>query len=140
MLHYLLNHFKAIYEIDYNDSFTVCAKYRIFAGSISGTIKDSETNEALSGAIIRIKNTSIGMKADNKGNFLLENLSNGIYTIRITYIGYTASEHIITISDKQPDQSMVVNLLPKSLNASEIVVSAGKEVNQFKKFLFLFPY
>lgn len=97
-----------------------------FAGSISGTIKDSETNEVLSGSIIRIKNTSIGIKSDNKGNFLLDNLANGIYTIRITYIGYIASEHTLTITDKQPNQSMVVYLLPKSLNASEIVVSAGK--------------
>ena len=41
-------------------------------------------------------------------------------------IGYIASEHTITLSDKQPDQSMMVYLLPRSLNASEIVVSAGK--------------
>lgn len=62
--------------------------HAMFAGTLKGTIKDKATQEGLIGATIRLVETSRGTVTDLDGNFCLENLSEGNYTLEVKYIGY----------------------------------------------------
>lgn len=56
--------------------------------SISGTVKDSLTNETLASANIYLTELNKGAISDDFGRFSLDNIEKGIYTLRISYLGY----------------------------------------------------
>ena len=65
--------------------FTVAA----FAqGNITGKLIDAETDEPLIGASVLIDGTSTGTVSDFDGNFVLNNVAAGNYTLIVSYIGY----------------------------------------------------
>mgnify|MGYP006077977707 CR=1 FL=1 len=61
-------------------------------GVIKGTLTDEETSETIPFATISLlKNdvlTSKGIASDFDGNFIIEDLENGSYSIKISFIGY----------------------------------------------------
>ena len=56
--------------------------------TIKGKIVDSETNEDLIGATVKIVNSSIGAVTDFNGEFILKTKLNLPFSIEISYIGY----------------------------------------------------
>ena len=67
--------------------------------TIIGTISD-ETGQALIGATVLIKGTSIGAVTDVNGKYTLK-VSKGIYTIVCSYVGYTTIEKNVSITENQ---------------------------------------
>jgi iron complex outermembrane receptor protein len=65
--------------------------------SVSGKITDQQTGEALSGATITIQKLAINTVAGINGNYRIDNLANGTYTITATYIGYQTIQKSITL-------------------------------------------
>ena len=66
---------------------------KVFAqqtGSISGKITDKSNNEELIGANVLIVGTTIGASTDIDGTFNIKNLSEGNYTIKVSYISYNS--------------------------------------------------
>ncbi len=57
-------------------------------GKIVGKVTDSQTGDSLPGANIILVGTSMGAAADLDGNFLILNVSPGIYTVRASMIGF----------------------------------------------------
>ena len=57
-------------------------------GKITGTIKDSETNEVLIGANIIIDGTYSGAATDIDGTYFILNVKPGTYSLTINMIGY----------------------------------------------------
>jgi hypothetical protein len=57
-------------------------------GKITGTIKDSETNEALIGANVIVQGTYSGAATDVDGAYYIINIKPGTYTLVIDMIGY----------------------------------------------------
>ncbi len=57
-------------------------------GSIKGQIKDNKTGETLIGANVIIKGTNKGAIADFDGNFIINNLAEGEYTLICSFISY----------------------------------------------------
>ena len=57
-------------------------------GSISGTITDSETGETLIGVNVLVLGTSYGTASDFDGNYRIDGLRSGEYTLKVSYIGY----------------------------------------------------
>ena len=57
------------------------------SGSIKGKVVDSSTKEALFGANVVIKGTSLGSAADIEGNYIIRNVPIGKQTIEMSYIG-----------------------------------------------------
>ena len=53
-----------------------------------GRVVDKDTNEPLVGANVTLKNYNIGAATDVYGNYLIKDISPGIYTVKVTYIGY----------------------------------------------------
>ena len=69
------------------------------ATNIQGSVKDKETGEALLGANIVLLNTSMGAATDNHGNYTIQNVPPGTYTLRASYIGYKTQEVSITVEE-----------------------------------------
>ncbi|MYI84810.1 MAG: TonB-dependent receptor, partial [Rhodothermaceae bacterium] len=59
-----------------------------FAGKIVGTITEKETGEILPGASVLIEGTTLGAAADANGDYLLLNVSPGLYRLRIEMLGF----------------------------------------------------
>src|SRR6478736_3563906 len=89
---------------------------------LTGTIKDSETNEPIIGANIVIKGKLTGTITDAKGNFTLNTTAKPPFTLTVSVIGYTKQE--IEVTDA--NQSVSVNLVSKAELLDEFVFSASR--------------
>jgi iron complex outermembrane receptor protein len=67
--------------------------------SILGTVKSTE-GESLISANIVIEENSKGTTTDANGNFSINDLKAGTYTISVSYIGFQAVQKKVTIKDK----------------------------------------
>ena len=56
--------------------------------SVSGRVVDSKTGEPVQGATVRLRNTNIGCATDDEGKFLLRNIPDGHYMMRISRMDY----------------------------------------------------
>lgn len=59
-------------------------------GKISGSVRDTETGEALPGANVVIVGTTLGAATDAAGDFFVINVPPGTYSVRVSMIGYAA--------------------------------------------------
>ncbi|MDX5346677.1 MAG: TonB-dependent receptor [Hymenobacteraceae bacterium] len=60
-------------------------------GTLTGSVKDNKTGEALIGAMVFIKGTSKGATTDMEGQFTLK-LDAGVYNVNVTSLGYKPQE------------------------------------------------
>ncbi|WP_207432446.1 TonB-dependent receptor domain-containing protein [Sabulibacter ruber] len=109
------------------------------AGRITGTVVDSETSKPVEYATIALINaangkTVDGTVTDDKGRFTLARVSNGTYTLNISFIGYETKElKQITIS--AADQSANLNrigLSPAQTKLQEVTVVGEKPLIEDK--------
>lgn len=56
--------------------------------AITGTIVAADTNEPIPSANIKMNGTDKGTITDEQGNFKLERVANGIYSLTVTYLGF----------------------------------------------------
>ena len=96
------------------------------AGSISGTVTDAGTGEALPGATVRIANSSIGAASNTEGHYRITRIPAGPVQIIVSYIGYTSQTLDVTILAGE-DIEQDVMLLLDVLESEEIVVTAQAE-------------
>jgi len=57
-------------------------------GRIKGKVVDLQTGEALIGANVVVVGSSAGANTDASGEFLIQNLDPGVYTLKASYVGY----------------------------------------------------
>lgn len=96
-------------------------------GSLKGEILDIETNKPIVGATIRIEGTTLGSFTNKYGKFDIKSIPIGNYKLLISAVGYETYKTEIKISENK-DTNIVINLKPKVLIASEIVVTANKKI------------
>jgi TonB-dependent receptor len=101
----------------------IFAKTMAANSSIEGYVKDAKTGEYLMSANIILSGTEKGSATDSKGKFIILNIQPGLYTIRVTYIGYKGQDVKITIKEGQHIQQNF-NLEPVSIEGNTIVVTA----------------
>lgn len=89
--------------------------------SISGTVVDAETGEAIPGANIIIQGTSIGTATDFDGNFNLKTEQNKPFSIEVSSIGF--SEKVVEVSSS--DQKITISLEAGEA-LDEIVIAASR--------------
>jgi iron complex outermembrane recepter protein len=90
--------------------------------SISGTVTDASTKEALPGVNIIVKGTIAGTISNTKGDFKLTVNQSAPLTLVFTFIGYTTQEIEITGNTSDLDISMTTDVMA----LSEVLVS-GKQ-------------
>jgi len=91
------------------------------SGGLRGTIADAETGNTLPGANLTIVELAVGSAADIDGDYFIDALAAGSYTVRVSFVGYRTHEQQITVTN----QVDVVNfrLTPDFGRLDEIVVT-----------------
>uniref|UniRef100_UPI00404978C5 TonB-dependent receptor domain-containing protein n=1 Tax=Gelidibacter sp. TaxID=2018083 RepID=UPI00404978C5 len=93
----------------------------IYAQStITGLIKD-QNDMPLTGVNIVISGTTQGAVSDFEGNYSINNISNGNYTLIATYLGYKKFTQNITISDASI--SVDITLLEDAESLDQVIIT-----------------
>ncbi len=87
------------------------------SGTISGTIKDV-AGSVLQGAQIVLDPTATSVASDAQGSFVIPNLKPGVYTVTISFVGFTNSVTSVVVNPGQATP----------LNATMSVASASQQV------------
>lgn len=104
-----------------------------FAGDLLGTVIDTELNEPLYGAVVKIQNSNTGAVADLNGKFSLRNLKKGTYTLEVSYLSFVTQEVKVEIPAKG-EVSVKVWMKPNKKTLNEVTVTAQKNF-EMERFL-----
>jgi len=75
-------------------------------GAIKGVVIDKKTKETIIGANVVISGTTIGKSTDLNGEFVIDKLQPGKYTLKISFISYITTE----IKDLKVDANKTTNI------------------------------
>ncbi|MGB1450029.1 MAG: TonB-dependent receptor domain-containing protein [Flavobacteriaceae bacterium] len=102
-----------------------CVNLLLAQSTISGTVKDAETNDPIPGVNILIQGTTEGTNTDFDGNFSLSSDQAVPFTLQISSIGFSSQSIEVTSADQ------VINIsLQAGENLDEIVVSASRKAQK----------
>lgn len=91
-------------------------------GAISGQVTDGETGESIPGANILLSENERGAATDIDGNYSIENVQAGEYTIVVTFVGYRTYRETVEITAGET-LNYDVPLQVGAVGLDEVVVS-----------------
>lgn len=108
--------------------FVLIASSSAFAqtGGIKGVITDAETGETLIGVNILISGTSFGAATGLDGDYEIDDIRPGEYSVRITYIGYETVLLTAIKVEAGEFTELDYKLKPKVLTSGEEIVVIGE--------------
>ena len=71
-------------------------------GTMRGRIVDN-SNQVLPGATVMIENLHTGVVSDANGFYTIPNLKPGVYTVKVSYVGYQPTTAKLTISAEKTE-------------------------------------
>lgn len=89
-------------------------------GSINGRVVNPGSQNYLSGALLKVRETGATTSTDENGSFRFGNIATGTYTIEASYIGYSPVTASVTVTDGAR-VSTTIELGPSSVD--EITVT-----------------
>lgn len=93
-------------------------------GVLKGSIKDKLTNEAIIGANV-VLGPNLGTSSDIDGNYIIENLKPGFYTVEVSFLGYEAqTQYEIEVQGIRPT-ILNFELVEDAKQLEEVVVKAA---------------
>lgn len=98
--------------------------------SVRGQILDKETRTPLIGAVVQLFNDSAlqgGGVSDFDGNYRIDNVPVGRYTIKVQYTGYLQALMSNIIVNSGKETILNVELEPSVVTTSEVVIKANKK-------------
>lgn len=97
-------------------------------GVINGIVYDAKLNEPLIGASVFIEGTTIGGITDIDGNFRIENVKPGAYTVKASYVSYETATipDVAVTADKET--TLDIRLSDASLQLQNVVVVAQRKL------------
>jgi TonB-dependent receptor len=98
--------------------------YKLEAATISGHIKNQKDGAPIPGANIIIAGTNEGASADSLGNYKIENVSPGSYTVKAEAMGFKSEEEKINISSSSVTIEVNFKLEEQAVKLSEVVIKA----------------
>ncbi|TFG94809.1 MAG: TonB-dependent receptor, partial [Calditrichales bacterium] len=99
-------------------------------GRIAGRVFDMKTKENLAGVNVLISGTNLGTATDLDGNFLLENLDDGVYLLEFEFVGYITQKVTDVIVVRSKPTHLEVSLKEEIFQSETIAVSAGYFVEE----------
>lgn len=92
-------------------------------GTIHGHVTDSQTGDPLPGANVLIVGTSLGASTGLNGDFVIQSVPPGSYTVKTTYIGYKAYQTQVNVAEGA-DLKLDLKLEAVGVQGKEVVVTA----------------
>jgi TonB-dependent receptor len=102
------------------------------SGRVSGTVKDT-AGAVLQGAQIAVQPAAITVATDAQGNYLIANMKPGIYTITISYVGFSVWTSTITVTAGQTttlDATLKVSSESQQVEVNANLEGDAVEVNE----------
>ncbi len=98
-------------------------------GSITGNVKDEKTGEALIGASVYVKGTTLGTVTDFDGNYNLQNIPVGTLTITCSFISFEtcSKEHVTIVEEKPAVVNFIMSESVLALEDVKVVAKANRE-------------
>ncbi|SFK57452.1 TonB-dependent receptor [Porphyromonadaceae bacterium KH3CP3RA] len=98
-------------------------------GTIKGKIVDAQTNEPLIGASVLIEGTTSGAAADLDGNYIIQNVGTGSYTLIASYVAYQSEKKtgIVVEGNNETTVDFLLSTDDISLQEVEVVARANRE-------------
>lgn len=97
-------------------------------GSLTGSVKDKLSQEALIGATVRLEGTDIGAVTDLDGNFRIAEIPPQTYNVTAVYLGYTQLTKFNVVITTGNANQLNFELEPDSKALGEVVISENKSV------------
>ena len=99
--------------------FTLCLIFSATAfaqsGTITGTVTDESSGETLPSVNVYVVELQRGAATDSQGEFTIEGVEYGTYTVRASFVGYDTFEQQVTV-----DQSTVTLDIPLSSSMQQL--------------------
>jgi TonB-dependent receptor len=94
---------------------------------IAGKVTDASTGEQLPGANVFLDGTSIGVATDRFGNYRIEKIPLGTYTLKTRYIGYEEYSTEVTLTNANTTLSLDIQLNLTAVELEDVVVSGLRQ-------------
>ena len=95
-------------------------------GKIAGKITDRDTGDPLPGTNVIIEGTTMGAATGLEGEFFIINVPPGLFTLRISMIGYEAVRYENVRVSVNRTTEVEVQMKPTVLEGEEVVIQAEK--------------
>jgi len=105
----------------------------IYAATISGKVTGASSGDFLPGANVMLDGTNFGTSSDRSGNFNINNVPEGDYTLKVTYVGYSDFEETVTIGSAPitKDISLSVDYVAmEAVNVNGLAQGQAKALSQ----------
>jgi outer membrane receptor protein involved in Fe transport len=98
---------------------------------ISGTVNDSTTNKGVEFATIALTETATGKVidgaiADEKGNFTINKVGQGNYSVVISFIGFDTKTIKVVVDDKKDVDLGTITVSPTAKTLKEVTIEGQK--------------
>ncbi len=92
-------------------------------GKLRGRIKDKQSSEPIIGASVLLEGTTLGAASDLNGDYFILSVPPGIYTIKVSYVGYAAYSisNVRVISNGTTTQDIELVSSSVQVQAMEVV-------------------
>lgn len=97
---YISHHFRGGAFVLAGMFFLAVAPSLMASGTIKGKVFDKDTKDALPGATVLVKGTSLGAPTDISGAYTIPNAPGGKLTILVSYVGYISASAEVTVVDE----------------------------------------
>ncbi|MBT6982403.1 MAG: TonB-dependent receptor [Candidatus Marinimicrobia bacterium] len=105
----------------------------IYAANISGKVTGASSGDFLPGANVMLDGTNFGTSSDRSGNFNINNVPEGDYTLKVTYVGYSDYSEVVTMGSESisRDISLSVDYVAmEAVNVNGLAQGQAKALSQ----------
>lgn len=97
---------------------------QLAAGTLQGKVTDADNGDALIGANVTIEGTTMGAATDMNGEYTVENVPAGTYTVIISYVGYT--EAVLSVTVGSGATTLNAQLTASGIGLNAVTISASR--------------
>lgn len=102
--------------------------FRAGTFSVSGSVVDAETGEAIVGAAVLLVGTGEGCSSDHRGHFTIGELASGKYSLSISAVGYRKTTLEIEVDERDVSE-LIVKLEPSDKLLDKVIQVNSHTIN-----------
>lgn len=101
----------------------VCSSYaQSITQTVRGTIVEEATLQPLAGATVYLKGANLGSSTDKQGNFVIQHVPIGRYTLETSFVGYETFQIPGLLVQSGKETILEITLSPTAQNLDEVVI------------------